>query len=49
MGKKSKTKKGKVVARDCECCGHHEMGIIDATGKFIPLKSGMVVEIHKEA
>jgi hypothetical protein len=36
---------GVVTARKCEHCGHHEIGITAAEGRYIALKPGMVVEI----
>ena len=36
---------GVVTARSCECCGHHEIGIVIGTGDFIPLRPGMKVRI----
>jgi len=44
----AKSKKGKVTTRDCECCGHHEVGVTNVVGEFIPLKSGMTVEVFLE-
>jgi hypothetical protein len=37
--------RGKVTARKCDHCGHHEMGIETDQGGLIALKPGMVVEI----
>ena len=37
---------GTVTARECDCCGHHEIGITTADGRYIPLKPGMAVEIR---
>ncbi|QTA87398.1 hypothetical protein [Desulfonema magnum] len=37
--------KGVITARKCECCGHHEIGIITDTEEYIPLKPGMTVQI----
>ena len=36
---------GTVTAKKCECCGHHEIGIETDAGEYIPLKTGMKVEI----
>ena len=36
---------GTVTARKCECCDHHEIGVITHTGEYFPLKPGMKVEI----
>ncbi|MFC1857316.1 DUF6946 family protein [Thermodesulfobacteriota bacterium] len=35
---------GKVKARKCPRCGHHEIGIVDSYGRFSALKPGMEVE-----
>jgi hypothetical protein len=37
--------KGVVTARNCERCGHHEVGITTEEGQFVALRPGMVVEI----
>jgi hypothetical protein len=39
---------GIVTAKKCDCCGHHEMGIISRTGEYIPFKPGMKVKIIEE-
>ena len=36
---------GMVTARTCRCCGHHEIGIVTASGDYFPLKPGMHVRI----
>jgi hypothetical protein len=36
---------GVVTARPCDCCGHHEIGIVTAAGDYIPLRPGMRVRI----
>ena len=36
---------GIVTARKCEHCDHHEIGVTTQTGKYVPLKQGMKVEI----
>ena len=41
----NKLTKGIVTARECECCGHHEIGITTEAGDYIQLKTGMVIEI----
>ena len=43
--KEDKPVKGIVTARECECCGHHEIGITTESGDYIQLKTGMVIEI----
>jgi D-arabinose 1-dehydrogenase-like Zn-dependent alcohol dehydrogenase len=47
MGRKAQDKQrdlklisGKVKARKCRHCGHHEIGIVTKAGKFIALKQG---------
>ena len=39
---------GIVTARQCECCGHHEIGITTEEGTYVPLKPGMQVRILQE-
>ena len=41
-------KVGTVVARKCEHCGHHELGIENEAGQYYPLREGMKVEIIEE-
>ena len=36
---------GTVTARLCECCGHHEIGIVTPSGEYFPLKPGMQVTV----
>ena len=36
---------GLVTARTCECCGHHEIGVLTPEDRFIPLRPGMKIEI----
>jgi len=38
---------GTVTAKECESCGHHEIGITTDAGEYIPLKPGMKVEINE--
>jgi hypothetical protein len=40
---------GVVTARPCDCCGHHEIGIVTASGSYIPLRPGMRVKIPRQA
>ncbi len=50
--KEDKPVKGIVTARECDCCGHHEIGITTESGYYIQLKPGMVIEIlenHKHS
>lgn len=35
--------RGRIVAKQCECCGHHEIGIETEDGRYIQLKHGMEV------
>ena len=36
---------GVVTARTCDCCGHHEIGIVTPEGEYLPLKPGMRVVV----
>ena len=36
---------GVVTARTCDCCGHHEIGVVTLKGEYLPLKPGMRVII----
>jgi len=36
---------GTITARQCECCGHHEIGIVTRSGEYFPLRPGMRVAI----
>ena len=40
-----KTASGRVTARKCQHCGHHEIGLEKIDGVYIPLKPGMGVKI----
>jgi hypothetical protein len=33
------------IAKKCECCDHHEIGIETDAGEYVPLKPGMKIEI----
>jgi len=46
--KKERSVKCVVTARQCESCGHHEIGIITEKGDYLPLKLGMKVEVITE-
>lgn len=37
------TVEGVVTARKCECCGHHEIGIVTGRGEYFQLEPGMRV------
>jgi transcriptional regulator with XRE-family HTH domain len=39
---------GKVAARKCPRCGHHEVGITTDTEDFIALKPGMEIKLNGE-
>lgn len=39
-------KKGKVVAKLCICCGHHELGIKTEKGEYIQLKPDMICTVE---
>jgi len=41
--------KGTIIAKECSCCGHHEIGIIDETREYVSLKPGMKVTIHEQS
>lgn len=43
MPKSERTKdvEGVITARTCNCCGHHEIGIVTPEGDYVPLKPGM--------
>jgi hypothetical protein len=43
-----KSIQGIVTAKKCDCCGHHEIGIISRSGKYIPFKPGMKVKSIEE-
>lgn len=32
---------GRIIARKCACCGHHEIGIEKENGEYVALKPGM--------
>jgi hypothetical protein len=36
---------GIVTARECDCCGHHEIGMMTRNGEYIRLKPGMKITI----
>ena len=40
--------KGVVTPRKCNCCGHHEIGLITDDGKYIPLKPGMKIVVEEQ-
>ena len=39
------TVEGVVTPRPCDCCGHHEVGVVTPAGDYIPLRPGMQVRI----
>jgi hypothetical protein len=39
---------GIVTARTCDCCGHHEIGIMTQDGMYIRLKPGMKITIAEQ-
>ena len=41
----SQSIRGTVTARQCECCGHHELGIVRETGEYVALRPGMLIDI----
>ncbi len=42
-----RTIEGTVVARKCEHCEHHEIGIETSEGEYVPLQPGTKVQIKK--
>jgi hypothetical protein len=44
-GIKEKYPQGIVTARTCDCCGHHELGIVDSEGNYTALRPGMHVKV----
>ena len=45
---KERSIKGIITARICDCCGHHEIGIMTDKGEYLFLKSGIKVEVISE-
>ncbi|MEJ2657704.1 MAG: hypothetical protein P8012_11000 [Desulfobacterales bacterium] len=43
-GQKESTE-GIVTARTCDCCGHHELGIMTQEGVYVRLKPGMKIMV----
>ena len=39
---------GIVTARICDCCGHHEIGLMTQDGKYVRLKTGMKITITEQ-
>jgi len=39
---------GTVTARTCDCCGHHEIGMMTQDGKYVRLEPGMKIMIIKK-
>jgi len=39
---------GVVTTRICECCGHHEIGVMAQDGKYIRLRPGMKITITEQ-
>ena len=37
-----------VKTRKCPCFGHHEVGMVDKDGKFVPFKNGMKVTVKED-
>jgi hypothetical protein len=44
---KTEPSAGTVTARKCECCGHHEIGIVDESGDYRSLRPGTKITINK--
>ena len=45
---KKESVEGTVTARTCECCGHHELGMMTENGDFIRLRPGMKIKITEK-
>jgi hypothetical protein len=45
---RKETIKGVVTSRTCDCCGHHEIGMMTQSGEYVPLKPGMKITIVVE-
>lgn len=43
----SQPEDGVVITRKCECCGHHEIGVVDTKGEYNSLKPGTKIKIIK--
>lgn len=43
-----KSTEGIVTARTCDCCGHHEIGIMTQDGEYIRLRPGMKIIITEQ-
>jgi len=39
---------GIVTARTCDCCGHHEIGIMTQDEKYVQIKPGMKITIAEQ-
>lgn len=39
---------GVVTARKCDCCGHHEIGMLTQDGMYVRLKPGMKIKITEK-
>ena len=39
---------GVVTAHTCECCGHHEIGMMTQDGKYVRLRPGMKITITEQ-
>ena len=44
----NETVEGVVTANKCECCGHHEIGVITDEGEYVALKPGMRVTVASQ-
>jgi dihydrodipicolinate reductase len=39
---------GIVTVRTCDCCGHHEIGMMTQDGKYVRLKPGMKITVTEQ-
>jgi len=39
---------GIVTARTCDCCGHHEIGMMTQDGEYVRLRPGMKIMITEQ-
>ena len=39
---------GIVTTRTCDCCGHHEIGMMTQDGEYVRLRPGMKIMITEQ-